>query len=632
MGNFKKYLIGQPLKSSQLHHEKFSVFRGLPILSSDAISSVAYACEEILWVLIPIMGIISYNYLLYVTLSIIALLSILIFSYRQTIDSYPKGGGSYIVSRENLGEIPSLVAGASLTIDYILTVAVSATAGVAAITSAFPFLLPHKIPLTLVIIGIMTLGNLRGISDSAKIFSVPTYFFLIMTIIMILTGIIKYLFFGYTAIPVEGVSETFGDMTVFLFLKAFSAGCTALTGVEAVSDGVANFKEPATKNAKKVLAFLFLIVILIFGGVSYLSTIYHAVPSLEKTVISQIAEQVFGQGSFLFFLMQFATTCILIMAANTAFSDFPLLLSFIARDGYAPRQFNKRGHRLSFSNGILMLAIAAAILVIVFQGENHFLLPLYAVGVFISFTLSQSGMVMKWYRGKEKGWKHKALINGFGALITFCTAIIISINKFTHGAWLVFVLLPLAILLMKRIKKHYNKVASQLSLENNYFPIFNSKVARRFILPIAGLNEAVIKSINYAKCLSDDITAFHVSTNEEETQKLKEKWKKYNIQIPLVIKESEYREVVQPLVDFIESDEFRTTKYDIVTVVLPQFSTEKWWGTILHNQTAVFIRSTLLKKKNIAVITVPFIIHDQYNVSEISVQNKESYPKTDTAS
>lgn len=628
MGNLKKYLIGQPLKSSQLHHEKFSVFRGLPILSSDAISSVAYAGEEILWVLIPVMGIISYNYLLYVTLSIVALLSILIFSYRQTIESYPKGGGSYVVSRENLGEIPSLIAGASLTIDYILTVAVSATAGVAAITSALPFLLPHKIPLTLVIIGIMTLGNLRGISDSAKIFSVPTYFFLVMTIVMILTGIIKYLLFGYTAVPVEGVSKTFGDMTVFLFLKAFSAGCTALTGIEAVSDGVANFKDPATKNAKKVLSLLFLTVVVIFGGVSYLSTIYHAVPSLDKTVISQIAEQVFGQGSFLFYLMQLATTCILVMAANTAFSDFPLLLSFIARDGYAPRQFNKRGHRLSFSNGILMLAVAAAILVIIFQGENHFLLPLYAVGVFISFTLSQSGMVMKWYRSRGKGWKHKALVNGFGALITFFTAIIISINKFMHGAWLIFILVPLAILLMKRIKKHYNKVACQLSLENNYFPIFNSKVARRFILPIAGLNEAVIKSINYAKCLSDDITAFHVSTNEEETEKLKEKWKKYNIQIPLVIKESEYREVVQPLVDFIESDEFRTTEYDIVTIVLPQFSTEKWWGTILHNQTAVFIRSTLLKKKNIAVITVPFIIHDQYNENIISAQNKESYPKT----
>lgn len=624
MWNLKRYLIGQPLKSSQLRHEKFTVFRGLPILSSDAISSVAYACEEILWVLIPVMGLMSYNYLVYVTISIIALLSILVFSYRQTIDSYPKGGGSYIVSRENLGEIPSLIAGTSLTIDYILTVAVSATAGIAAITSAFPSLLPHKVSLTLFVIILMALGNLRGIRDSSKIFSVPTYFFLAMTIIMILTGIIKYLFWGYTAVPVEGISKTFGDMTVFLFLKAFSAGCTALTGIEAVSDGVANFKEPATKNAKKVLGLLFLTVVVIFGGVSYLSTIYHAIPSLDKTVISQIAEQVFGRGSFLFYLMQFATTCILIMAANTAFSDFPLLLSFISRDGFAPRQFNKRGDRLSFSNGIFMLSLAASLLVIIFRGENHLLLPLYAVGVFISFTLSQSGMVMKWYRSRVKGWKHKALINGIGALITLFTAIIISVNKFKHGAWLIFILIPLSVLLMKRIKSHYNKVASQLSLENNYFPVFNSKVARRFILPIAGLNEAVIKTINYAKCLSDDITAFHVSTNEEETEKLKKKWEKYNMSIPLVIRESEYREIVQPLIDFIESDEFGTTEYDVVTVVLPQFLTEKWWGAILHNQTAVFMRSTLLKKKNIAVITVPFIIHEYYNISHhIQGENKE---------
>lgn len=616
MINLKRYIIGEPLKSSQIHHEKYSVFRGLPILSSDAISSVAYACEEILWVMIPVLGIASFKYLTYVSLAIIVLLSILVFSYRQTIDSYPKGGGSYIVSKENLGEVPSLIAGASLTIDYILTVAVSSTAGVAAITSAIPAMLPHKLELTLLIILVMAVGNLRGISESAKIFSLPTYLFLGISILMIITGLVKYFVFGIEPIQNAAIPQQVGDLTIILFLKAFSSGCTALTGIEAVSDGVPNFKEPATKHAKQVLYFLFAIVIIMFGGMSYLATIYHAVPNFDKTVISQIAEQVFGSGSMLFFIMQFATTLILIMAANTAYSDFPLLLSFIARDGYAPRQFAQRGDRLSFSNGIIVLSVAAAVLVIIFKGQNHFLLPLYAVGVFVSFTLSQSGMVMRWIRGKSKGWRHKAFINGLGAFITLVTSVIISVNKFVHGAWLVFIIVPIGVVTMKRIKRHYNKVANQLSLDNKYFPIFDKKEARRFIIPVASLNEAVIKTINYAKCLSKDITAFHSSTDEEQTEKLKAKWEKYNMDIPLVIKTSEYREVVEPLVDFIESGEFRSKKTDLVTVVVPQFTTDTWWGNILHNQTALFLKRTLLKKKNIAVITVPFII-------ESVIENKD---------
>lgn len=608
MGKVKRFLVGKPLKSSEIHHEKFSVFRGLPILSSDAISSVSYAVEEILWVLIPAIGLLSFNYLGYVTLSILALLSILIFSYRQTIDTYSTGGGSYIVSRENLGEVPSLVAGASLTIDYILTVAVSTTAGVAAITSAFPAMLPFKVELTILIIAMMAIGNLRGISESAKLFSLPTYLFLFMSVAMVGTGLAKYFIFGIEPIISTEIPNQLGDLTILLFLKAFSSGCAALTGIEAVSDGVANFKAPATKHAKQVLYLMFLIVVVIFGGISYLATIYHAFPTLDKTVVSQIAEQVFGSGSIMFLMMQFTTTLILIMAANTAFSDFPLLLSFIAKDGYAPRQFAKRGDRLSFSNGIIFLSIAAAVLVVIFGGQNHLLIPLYSVGVFISFTLSQSGMVMKWYREKADGWVHKALINGVGATITFVAAIVISVNKFIHGAWLIFLLIPIAIFVMKRINKHYKKVASQLSLENNYFPEFNETEARRFIVPVASLNEAVIKTINYAKCLSNDITAFHISTDDAETEKLKAKWDKYDVNVPLIIKKSEYREVVNPLLKFIDSDEFATNKDDMVTVVIPQFITEKWSGSLLHNQTALFLKRTLLKRKNIAVISVPFII------------------------
>ncbi|SHK23797.1 amino acid/polyamine/organocation transporter, APC superfamily [Clostridium cavendishii DSM 21758] len=609
MKNLKNYILGKPLKSSDIHHEKFSVFRGLPVLSSDAISSVAYACEEILWVFVPVLGIASFTYLSWVTLSIIGLLAILIFSYRQTIDSYPKGGGSYIVSRENLGEIPSLVAGASLTIDYILTVAVSTTAGVAAITSAFEFLLPYKVEITLFIILIIAIGNLRGISESAKLFSFPTYIFILSSVIMIVFGLIKYFVYGVEPISNPNIPRQVHDLTILLFLKGFSAGCTALTGVEAISDGVANFKEPATKNAKRVLYLLFIIVIVMFSGISYLATIYTAVPTLDRTVISQIASQVFGDNSIMFYIMQFATTLILTMAANTAYSDFPLLLSFIARDGYAPRQFAKRGDRLSYSNGIIFLSVAAGILVGVFKGENHYLLPLYAVGVFISFTLSQSGMVMRWYKTKGKGWKHKAFINGVGAIITFITAIIIAINKFMHGAWLVLVLVPLAIIVMKRVNRHYKRVAAQLSLENNYFPKFSESQAKRFIIPVASLNESVVKTINYAKCLSNDITAFHISVDDAETEKLKMKWKKYSIDIPLVVKKHEYREVVNPLVKYVTSDEFTGgNKDDMITVVIPQFITKKWWGNILHNQTALFLKRILLQHRNIAVISVPFII------------------------
>ena len=605
--SFKELLIGKPLKSEDIHHEKFSVFRGLPILSSDAISSVAYACEEILWVLIPVIGILAFKYTFFVSVAIIILLCILIFSYSQTINSYPKGGGSYIVSKDNLGTMPSLVAGASLTIDYILTVAVSSCAGTAAITSAFPSLLTHKVSITILIIIIMSIGNLRGISESGKLFSLPTYLFVVMSILMVIYGIIKVYVFGYIPHQTGAIPSAVGGIGILIFLKAFSAGCTALTGIEAVSDGVPNFKEPAQKNAKTVLWLLFGIVVIIFGGMAFLSTLYHAVPSFDKTVISQMAEQVFGRG-ILFYVMQIATTLILIMAANTAFTDLPLLLSFIARDGYAPRQFLKRGDRLSFSNGIIALAVLASLLVILFRAETHFLLPLYALGVFLSFTLSQTGMVMRWIKSKEKGWRYKALVNGFGAFITFITTLIIGYNKFIHGAWIVLILIPAIVYIMKQIRNHYDDIADQLSMQDMNMPKICSKSARHFIVPVGGLNKSVLKTLNYAKCLSEDIIAFHVSVDEKETEKLKQKWEKYNINIPLIIREAPYRDTLEKLMEYIESEEFPGEVTDMVTVVIPQFIVSAWWGNILHNHTALFFKNALLKNRAIAVITVPYII------------------------
>ena len=611
INEIRDFLLGKSLKTEELKSEKFNVFWGLPILSSDAISSVAYAGEEILWVLVPAIGLMAFQKMPYVALLIVLLLFILMFSYRQTIDSYPKGGGSYIVAKENLGVIPGLIACASLCIDYVLTVAVSVSAGASAITSAIPELLHYKLTICLIIVIIITIGNLRGLKDSARLFGIPTYLFIISMITMIVVGILKVKIFGYTPKPVSIPADYAGTLTFFVFLKAFSGGCTAVTGIEAVSDGIPNFQEPSQKNAKKVLLILGCIAFVLFGGISYLATMYQAVPNLDKTVISQIASQVFGDG-VMFYIIQGTTAMILILAANTAYADFPLLLSIISRDGYAPRQLSKRGKRLSFSNGIVVLAITAGILLIHFKGENHYLLPLYAVGVFISFTLSQSGMFMRWLRRKEGNWRHKAFINGFGALITFITAIVIGITKFVHGAWIVCLLIPLLVYIMMRIKTHYNKVADSLRLPLDIKPKEISYGTNRnyVIVPIDTLNKSFLKALNYARALSEDIIVFHVAVDEESTEKLKKRWTEYNVGIPLTIKKSPYRSLVGPLVKFIESEEFVLGPKDTITVVMPQFVVKKWWHHALHNQTSLFVKSVLLNRRNIALTTIPYIINE----------------------
>lgn len=611
INKIRNFLLGKSLKTEELKSEKFNVFWGLPILSSDAISSVAYAGEEILWILVPAIGLMAFKNMIYVALLIVMLLFILMFSYRQTIDAYPKGGGSYIVAKENIGVIPGLIACASLCIDYVLTVAVSVSAGASAITSAIPELLHHKLTICLIIVVIMTIGNLRGLKDSARLFGIPTYIFIVSMLLMIIVGVIRVKVFGYIPEPIEKLPDFSGTITFFVFLKAFAGGCTAVTGVEAVSDGIPNFKEPSQKNAKKVLLILGCIAFVLFAGIAYLATMYQAVPSLDKTVISQIAVQVFGN-SFMFYVIQAATALILIMAANTAYADFPLLLSIISRDGYAPRQLSKRGKRLSFSNGIVVLAIAASILLIHFDGENHYLLPLYAVGVFISFTLSQSGMFMRWTRKKEGKWKHKAFINGFGALITCITAIVIGITKFVHGAWIVCLLIPILVFIMMRIRNHYDKVADSLRLPLDIKPkeITYGTNRNYFIVPIDTLNKSFLKALNYARAMSQDIIVFHVSVDDESTEKLKARWQEYNVGIPLTIKKSPYRSLVGPLVKFIESEEFVMGPKDTITVVMPQFVVKKWWHHALHNQTSLFVKSVLLNRRNIALTTIPYIINE----------------------
>lgn len=611
---FKKLqsiFIGKALRSNELTNEKYSVFWGLPILSSDAISSVAYASEEILRVLVPVLALGAYKPLLFIALGIVALLGILVFSYRQTIDNYPHGGGSYIVATDNIGRIPGLIAAASLTIDYVLTIAVSTCAGTAAITSAFPNLLEYKVIITVCIIAFLTIGNLRGMKDSSKAFGVPTYLFIISIIIMIITGILKVLIFGEVPEAAISIGEPTGDLSLVLLLKAFSSGCTALTGVEAVSDGIPNFKEPSQKNAKKVLTLLALIVFVVFGGISFLATMYKADPTLETTVISQISSQIFGHNSIMFFIIQGTTAIILIMAANTAFADLPLLLSILARDGYMPRQFSMRGKRLSFSNGILFLFALSTALVIIFNASTHLLLPLYAVGVFISFTLSQFGMFRKWVKHKEGNWKHKAIINGFGALVTAITCVIIGVNKFYSGAWIVLITIPIIVFIMIRIKTHYNKVADNLRIDVPVNDLIKKeKITNYIIVPIQTVNKSFIKALNYALAIGDVVEAYHVSTDDLQTEKTIEQFKNLCIDVPLIVEHAPYRNINEKLLKYIDEKQNELKENVMITVVLPKFVIHKWWHNILHNQTSMFLRTQLTKRRNISVATIPYIINE----------------------
>ena len=615
----KRFLIGKPLENEELQHEKYSVFWGLPILASDPISSVAYATEEILLVLVPLVGLAAFRPMSWIAGAIVILLGILTISYRQTIQNYPNGGGAYIVASDNLGSTAGVVAGASLAMDYILTAAVSISAGTAAITSAFPHLFPYKVEICLAILALLYIGNLRGIKESAKIFGMPTYFFIGITLLMMIWGLIKVKVFGYippTPEPhlIRGVVE---PLTIFLVLSAFSSGCAALTGVEAVSNAVPNFKEPTTKHAKQVLALLSMICVLLFGGISILANYYKVVPIEGKTVISQIAAEVFGMNVF-YYIFQGATMLILALAANTAFADFPMLFSVMSRDGFAPRQLSMRGERLSYSNGITVLTLIAGLLIFIFEGDTHRLIPLYAIGVFISFTLSQSGMLIHWFRTKEKGWAHKALINGTGAVTTFIAVIIIGVNKFVHGAWIIIIVIPILMMIMLKIKRHYLAVAEQLRLpseEIDQLDLSKDLYRNHVIVPIESVNKASVRALRYAKTISRNVVAFNIAINEEAENKIREKWDRLHTDIPLVVKYSPYRKVVEPLLEFIDSyEEHSYKKGDVITIILAQFSVRTWWQVVLHNQTRVFLTRNLMKHKHIVIATMPLQLKMDHEV------------------
>jgi amino acid transporter len=576
IAELKRLFVGRPLATEQLAHERLSKRIALAVFSSDALSSVAYATEAILIALL-VAGQDALGFATPISIGITLLLITVAFSYRQTIIAYPQGGGTYIVSRENLGTIPSLVAASSLLIDYVLTVAVSMSAAVAAITSAVQSLEPYRVELAVALIALVTLANLRGIKESGQLFAIPTYLFVLSMFTLIGVGLFKVLLGGGVVQPAPPpltahVPEELQTISFFLLLRAFAAGCTALTGIEAIADGVPAFKKPEARNAAITLVIMAVILCTMFLGTTVLADAYHIIPDGSphpETANSQLARAIFGDGSLFYYILQVATMLILILASNTAFADFPRLSYFLSRDRFLPRQFAQRGDRLVFSNGVVALGIFAALLVIGFGAREQSLLHLYAVGVFMSFTLSQFGMVQRWRRLKTPGWQRNATINMIGAAVTGVVLVVIASTKFIEGAWAVLLLIPIMVVILRAIHWHYTEVAKQLSLA------------------------------------PDNVTALYVDMDAETTAKLQEKWKQWGSGVPLVVLPSPYRSLVRPLMTYIDELD-KHYEDDVLTVILPEFIPSKWWQHLLHNQTALLIKATLLFTKGRVVTSVPY--------------------------
>lgn len=585
--SLRRILIGSPLPTRQMIHERLGKVQALAVLSSDALSSVAYATEEILLVLV-LAGSGALALTWPVALAIAVLLLIVVSSYYQTIHAYPGGGGAYIVTRENLGTVPSLVAGAALLTDYVLTVAVSISAGVAAVTSAFPVLYPYRVELAVGAIVFITLVNLRGIREAGRVFAVPTYFFITMMFILLAVGVGRVALGQQAAIAAQAaVPPASQALTLFLILRAFASGCTALTGIEAIADGVPIFKKPEADNAGRTLLWMAGILVSMFLGITFLARQYHILPLEGETVVSQLGRQVLGN-SPAYYLLQAATALILLLAANTSFADFPRLSMWMAQDRFLPRQLANLGDRLVYVNGIGLLGLLASALVMIFGASTHRLIPLYAVGVFISFTLSQLGMVCRWLRTRTPGWRHLAAINAVGATATGVVLVVVAATKFLHGAWIILTLIPLLILGFLTIHRHYQVLAEQLSLEQEWpEPVHRHTV----IVPIAGLHRGVVKALRYAQVLGGDLHVVTVEIDPEETRHLLERFRKYFPRVSVDVLPSPYRSVIDPLVEYI--DRFVDEEDHYVTVVIPEFVPRRLWQHLLHNQTAWILRFSL---------------------------------------
>jgi len=590
----KQLLIGRPLETAVLHEQRLSKKAGLVVFSSDNLSSVAYATEEILLALM-IAGTAALTLSLPTAIIITVLLVILVFSYSQTLYAYPSGGGAYTVAKENLGVTAGLVAGAALLIDYVLTVSVSVAAGIAAITSAVPALYPYSVQLCVAAIVFVMLANLRGVRESATIFAVPVFLFIGSGLLLVFVGIGKSLSGGHP----EPVSSAWTAGTAYLIVRAFASGCAALTGVEAVANGVQAFKPPVSRNASITLYTMAAILGALFLGVTLLSRWYQVVPREGETVLSQIARNVFGSG-FMYFVMQIATMAILVLAANTSFAGFPRLSSVLAGDRFLPRQLANRGDRLVFSNGILFLGVVASLLVIAFQGKVHRLIPLYAIGVFLSFTLSQAGMVAHWWRHREAGWRRHMVLNAVGATATSVAVLDIAFVKFLHGAWVVVIAIPLLVYAFRRVRLHYFLLGTQLSLGDYEKP----KPRRNtVVVPVADINKVVLAAIEYAHSISADVIALRVNLDHADRREFERRWQEWAGDTPLVVLNSPYRSILRPVLQFVEEIS-RLRPEDVITVILPEFVPARWWHELMHNQTGLLLRSALLFKPRVVVTSV----------------------------
>jgi amino acid transporter len=624
-GSWRTWLIGRPLATAAAPHETVSKVVGLAVFASDALSSTAYATQEMLVVLAAV-GTIAFGVAVPISIAIVLLLTIVTASYEQTIHAYPGGGGAYIVSRDNLGEVPAQVAGAALLTDYILTVAVSISSGVAQLTSAVPVLFPYRALIAVGLVFFIMTINLRGVRESGMIFAVPTYYFVVMMYATVAIGLARYAAGGLGQVvgppPIESLHAA-AMVTPFLVLRAFSNGTTALTGVEAISNGIPAFRDPKSHNAGVTLIWMSTILGSLLLAITFLAVQIGAVPSEQETVISQIARTVYGSRGLLYLATMSSTTLILIMAANTAFADFPRLSALLAGDGFLPRQLSFRGSRLVFSKGIVALALLASVLVLVFNASVTALIPLYAVGVFMSFTLSQSGMARRWHKigrlsageeVRERGstltfdprWRSKMVVNGFGAACTMVVALVFAVTKFRDGAWIVILLIPVAVCILTMIHRHYRQLAQHLSLEDYGAPPTIRR--NRVIMPIGGVHRGTLAALRYARALSDDVTAVYVCLDPVEAEGLRQRWELWGGGVRLVILESPYRTLVEPLLEYIEEVAAQRQPHEVITIVVSQFVPRRRWHNLLHAQTAMFLRLALLFKPGIVITDVPYLV------------------------
>lgn len=609
MYHLRELLIGSPLPTQQLAHERLDMVRALAAFSPDALSSIAYANQEIYLGLV-VAGAAGLVYSWRIGLAVALLLGMLALSYAQTIHAYPHGGGSYTVAHENLGAFAGLVTAAALLIDYTLTAAVSLTAGVAALASAFPTLWPYQTALALLFLLLITLANLRGLRETGAMMAVPVYLFLFCYLTMLAVGLIRALTGESRDFAATAPAAT-ESLTTLLILHTFASGCTALTGIEAISNGVPVFRAPEARHASRTLAVMAALMVCLFLGSVGLTQYFAIIPRSDETVLSALARLVLGD-TLPYYVVQMSMLAILVVAANTSFAGFPRLASILAQDGYMPRQLSFLGDRLVFSNGMLLLAGLTALLVVGFGGDTHALIPLFAVGVFVAFTLSQAGMVVHWVRLRGSGWLLKALINGAGAVATTVTLVVVAVSKFLEGAWLVLVLIPLAVWMFHTVKAHYREVAAELTLRG-MVPDPTSPPAPRIVLPVSGMHRGVYQALRYARSISNNVTAVYVEIEPGDAERLREQWAIWGQGVPLAVVPSPYRSIVGPLLEYLDRTDREHNDGQLASVILPEFVPARWWQNLLHNQTAWLLKLALLYRRRRfgtvrAIIDVPLYL------------------------